>query len=219
MPSSQLSLFPMRSNKRFFGGSLLHGRRKTPRPLNIKEAIHFVLRSQFGYGLRSFRSAKNQKIIDRILDKASAKYRVKIYRRAVQSNHIHLVLKVPSRTAYKAFIAVISGKIAQAMMDYSSFKDFLFQLALEESCGLSKAPGEGAIKAPYQGQAFWEYRPFSRILYWGKDYNTTIAYLLKNTLEALGFIPYVERKKNFADEKEKRIAAEKRFKKLTKVTT
>ncbi len=99
MKSNQLSLIPTRSNKRFFGGSLLVGRRKTPRPLNTKQALHFVLRSQFAKGKTSFRTLKNHKAISIILKKTSAKYKIRIYRQAIQSNHIHLVLKIPNRYA------------------------------------------------------------------------------------------------------------------------
>jgi geranylgeranyl diphosphate synthase type II len=53
--------------------------------------------------------------------------------------------------------------------------------------GLEKAQsaGEGFTEdfKIEKGQAFWEYRPFSRILHWGRDYKTACQYLLKNTLE------------------------------------
>ena len=173
------------------------GRRKTPRPLNTKEAIHLVLRSQFGFGRRSFRSLKNSKMITRILEKASDKYKVKIYRKAIQSNHIHLVIKISSLENYRAFISVISGRIASHIMEHMSFKEFLLNLSLEEDFGLlTRRPGEG-LQTPHKGQAFWEFRPFTRLLFWGKDYSEALHYLLKNTLEAIGFIPYTPRKKNY----------------------
>lgn len=213
MSPKQLSYIPQpRSNQRFFGGSLLVGRRKGPRPINTKEAVHFVLRSQFGFGRRSFRNSRNIKTIERILEKASLKYRVKIYRKAIQSNHIHLVIKVATKESYRAFIAVISGRIASHIMDHMSFNKFLLNLALEEDFGLvSRKPGEGVVKQ-HKGQAFWEFRPFSRLLYWGKDYNQTLAYLLKNTLEAIGFILYKKRSKNYAYEKELKLLISHRAK-------
>ena len=189
--SNQLSLIPERSNKRFFGGSLLVGRRKTRRPVNCKEAIHFVLRSQFAVGQNSLRTPKNRSIIDCILKKAARKYGIRIYRQAIQSNHIHLILKVPSRYAYKCFISIISGKIASAVMNHMSFKNFLKSISLS-------GRGEGLLTQLHPGQAFWDYRPFSRILFWGKDYKTAYNYLIQNTLEGLGFIPYKPRKINYA---------------------
>lgn len=210
MKSTQLSLIPTRSNKRFFGGALLVGRRKTPRPINTKEALHFVLRSQFAHGKTSFRTLKNQRGISSILKKASVKYSIRIYRQAIQSNHIHLVLKVPSRYAYKCFIAVISGKIASFVMNFISFKNFVKDLSIRDT-------GEG-YKTPHNGQAFWEYRPFSRLLYWGKDYKKALTYLLKNTLEALGFIKYEARAKNYVYEKELKISKDNLMRKRELIT-
>jgi REP element-mobilizing transposase RayT len=209
MKSTQLSLMPTRSNKRFFGGALLVGRRKTHRPINTKEALHFVLRSQFAHGKTSFRTSKNQRGITSILKKASIKYGIRIYRQAIQSNHIHLVLKVPSRHAYKCFIAVISGKIASFVMNFMSFKKFVKDLSIRDT-------GEG-YKTPHNGQAFWEYRPFSRLLFWGKDYKTALNYLLKNTLEAVGFIKYEPRAKNYAYEKVLSLNKDKLMNKLERV--
>jgi REP element-mobilizing transposase RayT len=207
--SKQLLLIPQRSNKRFFGGSLLVGRRKTPRPLNCKEAIHFVLRSQFAVGRNSFRTTKNQNSIQLILKKAARKHGIRVYRQAIQSNHIHLIIKVPSRYAYKCFIAIISGRIASSVMNQMSFKNFLKTLT-------SSGRGEGLLIKLHAGQAFWEYRPFSRLLHWGKDYKTAYNYLLQNTLEALGFIQYKPRKVNYAYENELETVRRARGKKLSR---
>lgn len=209
--AKQLSFIPNnKTNQRFFGGALLVGRRKTPRPINTKEPIHLVMRSQYAHGNRSFRSSRNVKIIERILERAAYKYQIKIYRKAIQSNHIHLIVKVPSKKLYKAFVAVIAGKIASYSMGQMSYKNFIHYLnELNElnnathPKSLSRLAGEGhasrqtaevVYKTPHKGQAFWDFRPFSRILYWGRDYQTACRYLLRNTLEALGFIKYQPRK-------------------------
>lgn len=192
--AKQLSFIPNhKTNQRFFGGSLLIGRRKTPRPVNVKEPIHIVMRSQYAHGPRSFRSSKNIKRIERILERAALKYHIKIYRKAIQSNHIHLVVKISSKVSYKAFIAVVAGKIASYSMSQMSFKNFLHFLDETQSFDW----GEG-YKTPHKGQAFWDCRPFTRILYWGKDYQKACKYLLRNNLEALGFIKYQPRRKNYA---------------------
>jgi len=115
----------------------------TPRPINTKEAIHFVLRSQFAHGKTSFRTLKNHRGIASILKKASMKYGIRIYRQSIQSNHIHLVLKVPSRYAYKCFISVISGKIASFVMNNMSFKNFIKDLSIYD---IGPRAGEGSKK-------------------------------------------------------------------------
>ena len=39
-----------------------------------------------------------------------------------------------------------------------------------------------------EGQRFWSQRPFTRVVSWGKDFNSVLAYVKLNSLEALGFL-------------------------------
>jgi REP element-mobilizing transposase RayT len=183
---SQLTFIPS-PNQRFFGGELLKGRRKSRRPFNSEEAIHLVLRSQFAQRANSFRTRKNLPMIDLVLTSTARKCGVKIYRRAIQSNHIHLIITVRDRQSYRRFISIITGKIASLVMNYRSFKNFI------------KEAGEGSkdIKKIQKGQAFWQFRPFTRILTWGKDFQNCCGYLLQNSLEALGFIAYQHRRDTY----------------------
>ncbi len=89
---------------------------------------------------------------------------VKVYRFANSGNHLHLVILPRSRPAFQAFIRAVSGLIAR------------ITLKVERGRAL--------------GIRFWDARPFTRILAWGRDFRRTSDYLLRNTLEALGFIPY-----------------------------
>ena len=144
----QLDLIPGRTNQRFFGGVLQRGRRKAMRPLSKSEALHFVLRSQFGRGVHSFRNKHNLQTINLILDRAAHKYGVRIYRRAIQSNHIHLIFRISNRQMYRAFISVITGKIAQHVMQGMSFKDFLRTFLRGEG-----STNEIKYNIPIRGQA------------------------------------------------------------------
>ncbi len=188
---NQLSLFQSKP-KKFFGGALLHGRRKSLRPLTSKDAIHFVLRSSFATGKDSFLHTRNRKVIDAILTKFAKKFAVRIYQRSINSNHIHLLLKITNRVLYRAFIKAISGKIASHVMGQKSFKLFCKARELLERGDGFKSQGNG-LKAKLQ-QRFWQLRPFSRILSWGRDFKICAKYLKQNTLEAFGFIPYTPRK-------------------------
>ena len=100
------------SPKKFFGGALLEGRRKHLRPLSVKDSLHFVLRSRWASGKDSFLAARNRKVIDNIITHFAKKFGVKIYERALNSNHIHLLLRITNRPLYRAFIKVVSGKVA-----------------------------------------------------------------------------------------------------------
>lgn len=191
----QLNLF--KKDLRFHGGSLLHGRRKSVRPLTTKESIHVVLRSSWGYGGNSFLLNHNRKNIERIILRTAKKYLIKVYRQVIVSNHLHLIIKIPSRKNYRTFIRVLSSLIASHVMKMQSFK--MFQKLLRKNAG---DPPTQTNQRRYQqaqqetqgkGQAFWQFRPFTRILFWGRDFKNSCQYLLKNTLEALGFIQYTKR--------------------------
>jgi REP element-mobilizing transposase RayT len=186
--SKQLSF--LRPQAKFFGGALLQNKRKSQRPLTAKDSIHFVLRSEWATGRNSFLVAKNRTVIGRILDRFAKKFGVRIYQRSINSNHIHLLLKITNRSLYKAFIKSISGQIASHVMQKQSFK--LFQRAQQLS-----QRGDGPQTAKLVGrklQGFWQFRPFSRIVNWGRDFKICMSYIKQNVLEALGFVPYKVRK-------------------------
>ncbi len=184
----QLSLFP-NQQKKFFGGALLYKKRKSKRPLSKKDSIHLVLRSEWATGRDSFLAKRNNQAIKQILVRFSKKFGVRIYQQALTSNHIHLLLRITNRTLYTAFIKAISGQIASHAMGQQSFK--LFADARKKV-----AAGDGSIhQAP---EVFWQFRPFSRITNWGKDFKQCTGYLKQNILEALGFVNYKPRKNHYA---------------------
>jgi hypothetical protein len=66
---------------------------------------------------------------------------------------------------------------------------------------IGKAAGEGSTQAHEtqgKGQRFWQFRPFSRVMRWGRDFKNGCKYVVQNTLEALGFIPYKPRRNHYA---------------------
>ena len=42
---------------------------------------------------------------------------------------------------------------------------------------------------------FWDLRPYSKIIEWGREFRSVTRYFLQNTFEALGFVPYQPRRK------------------------
>ncbi len=189
--SKQLSFY--NASKKFHGGALLAGKRKSLRPLTSKDSIHFVLRSAWATKQNSFLTPRNRREINFLIDHFAKKFGVRVYERAINSNHIHLLLKITNRTLYRAFIRALSGKIASHVMNYQSFETF-------KRFKIQNEGGDGSLnlQKAHKEQAFWEYRPFSRIVNWGRDYKNCLAYLKKNLLEALGFIPYTERENYYA---------------------
>ena len=126
------------AHRKFFGGALLEGKRKHSRPLSVKDALHFVLRSRGTTGKDSLLSARNRKVIDNIITHFAKKFGVKIYERALNSNPIHLLLRITNRRLYRAFIKAVSGKIASQVMGQQSFK--LFSESRQPRIGKSRQP-------------------------------------------------------------------------------
>lgn len=213
----QLSL--IKPNVRFFGGALLHGRRKSKRILSTKDPIHLVMKSNWAMGPFSFLICKNRREIIHLLSTIAQKYNVKIYRHAVVGNHLHLIIKIPSREMYSGFIRELSGRIAAHIMKAKSFKCFKKYFLIKDSengipnkvnvasdgcCNSKHIAGDGGFskqnraqatchEVQGKGQRFWQFRPFSRVLHWGNDFKMCCNYLKQNILEAMGFIPYQNR--------------------------
>lgn len=171
----------------------MHGRRRRQRPLSTKEPIHIVLRSSWARGPFSFLLTKNKKTIERQIEFYARKYAIKVYRRAIVGNHFHLIIRIPSRKSYNRFIRVLSSQIASHVMRSQSFRDFQ-KLFLDQYAGDPPMAGELQGK----GQAFWQFRPWTRVMPWGQAFKACCKYLTQNTLEALGFTTYKPRKNIYA---------------------
>jgi REP element-mobilizing transposase RayT len=186
----QLSFF--KNDPRFFGGQILYGKRKGRRPLSTSEPIHFVLRSSWAMGPHSFLRPHNKGHIDALITSLAKKYGLTIYQRAIASNHLHLLTRIKDRKSYVAFIRVLSSKVALLVMKTKSFKLFLKSL--------QNPRGDGAKTTEIQGkgQKFWQFRPFCRIVFWGRDFKTCKSYVMQNVLEAIGFLSYKPRKNSYA---------------------
>lgn len=106
--------------------------------------------------------------IERTIYRQAKKFGVRIYKYANGGNHLHLLIMPRSREALHSFLRAIAGLIARIVM------------GVERGCPRS-------LK-------FWDARPWTRIVDWGRDYRRVCDYLVQNTLEALGFVQYKERK-------------------------
>lgn len=169
MSRSQQLLFTQfdRLKVKDFGGSMLKGNPREARPISLRRPMHLVLRSSHAQGAQSFLKPARARIIRDLVARAAKTKGVKVYRFANSGNHLHLIVLPSSRAAFHAFIRTVSGLIARVTLDVE--------------------------RGRAQGKQFWDARPFTRILEWGRDYLHTCRYLAQNTLEALGFIPFQDR--------------------------
>ena len=160
-----------KNSKLFFGGEYLkNSNPKTARPISVKNAMHVVLRSSHAKKQLSFLSKSRCFKIQSIINKQAKKFNIKIYSKSINSNHIHLLIKLNTRDSFSKFIKVITSRIACITM------------------GVKKG------KAKYL--KFWDSRPYSRIISWGKAFTKAKEYVEKNILEACGMIEYYRPTKN-----------------------
>ncbi len=188
--TQQIDIFNSKSQfgkRAVHGGSQRPSDRKYKRPLSTKDFTHLILRSSRAKGAQSLRSARNLKAIERIILRQAKLSRVNLDRFSINSNHLHLLISFKRREFYFKFVRAISGLIARQVLQTER------GLAMKESQSKTKREmridnnnSAGAQSLP----GFWDARPFTRIVKWGKAYFTLARYILRNELEALGFIKY-----------------------------
>ena len=147
------------------GGDHTQGKRKTRRPIDPRQALHVVLRSSRARGELSLLHPKHCDPIHQFTHKLAKRWGVRLYRYANVGNHIHLLIKVPSRAVWQRFLRELAGGIAIIVT------------------GARK--GVALVKND-NGRGFWDGLAFTRIVHFGRDFVNMGRYLIKNLFEAAG---------------------------------
>ena len=166
----------------------MHGRRRRRRPVSSMQSLHLVLRSSWAFGPNSFRSPRNLPAVERLIRGIARKFQIKVYRQAIVGNHIHLMIGFIHRESYKSFVRLLSGQIASQVMRQQSFE--VFRKSLEREHQGRNAFQQAKTEIQGKGQQFFQFRPFTRMINWGRDFQSCGRYLTQNVLEAMGFISY-----------------------------
>lgn len=130
------------------------------RPRGTKEAMHLVLRSDLARGPKSL--LKYDSAVRNMIGKLAKRHGVRIYRIVNAGNHLHITLKLSKQFTWKGFISGLTGGIARVV---------------QHKRDANKKRG------------FWNVRPFTRLIAWGRDFNIAKDYLTLNQLEADGVVP------------------------------
>lgn len=101
----QLSL--IKAEKPVHGGDLNLGKRKTLRPLARQRPIHLVLKAKESF------PGDDGAIVLKEAQRIAEKFGVKIFDHAVGNDHLHLLITIPGRGEYNAFIRTLSGLLAR----------------------------------------------------------------------------------------------------------
>ena len=142
------------------GGIVRKGRRKLARPFDRRRSMHVVLRSTRARGSWSFLHRRHKGYIHALLVDLCEEYGVKLYKYENVGNHLHLLVRFPTRPQMQAFLRVFAQRV-------------MFLVT-------------GARKGQPQGR-FFDAIAYSRVVDCGREFKVMKAYIWKNTLEALGF--------------------------------
>ena len=103
--------------------------------------------------------------IHNFTQKLSKRWGVKIYRYANVGNHLHLLIKVPSRRIWQRFLRELAGGIP------------IIVTGAKKGMALAKNASQ---------RGFWDHLAFTRIVSFGRDYKKVDSYLIGNLFEAVG---------------------------------
>lgn len=169
----QLSFSGLPQTSDRFGYSDTKGRQRTTvasrqaRPITLKTSMHVILKTQHAKGEWSFLKGQRRQLIKNLVLQVADQFHVKLLSGANVGNHIHLHLKFTKRAQYKAFIRVLTARIA-----------FLVTRASKVN-PLKNRKG--------QKLCFWTQRPITRFVHGFKDFLRIENYLQINRLEGHGW--------------------------------
>ena len=138
------------------GGSVREGRRKVARAVDPKRPIHLVLSSSRAQGAWSLTNTDNRAHIRSALDLGKRRFGVKVYSQGTQGDHLHLLIKAPSRPDFQGFLRFLAGRIAMKIT--------------------------GARKGNAVGR-FWKALAYTRLVAWGRDFFSVKDYVELNDQE------------------------------------
>lgn len=194
----QDSFFP--KIKKAFGPQDLCNKRKEARTLSSRHAIHLILKSTKIKDYGSF--YKYKKLIKEEMQKFSNKFGLKIFSYTIMNDHIHLIIQIQNRNAYTYFVQAFAGSVALKIVKLKKGENLSkatnSDIALNDVSTHNKTLAPNTLKKTkgqqnFKTKGFWFARPYTRILEWGKDLQTTLDYLYQNEMEAIGMARYSER--------------------------
>jgi hypothetical protein len=122
--------------------------------------MHVVMRSDRAVGAWSLLRPEHRACIAALMRRLAPRFGVRVYQFANAGNHLHLVLRAKSRRDLQSFLRTFGGLVARAVT--------------------------GARKGSPSGP-FWTHTAYSRLLTWGRAFETARIYVLQNELESSGY--------------------------------
>lgn len=187
---NQLTFFKSKNSKAH-GGDHSIGRRRSKRVLILKRPMHVTLRSEFAYSGRCL--LRHQKMINKVISRAAKRFRISVYEKAICGNHLHLLVRGRTRFEIQNFFRVVAGHIAQNILENLPIRE-----NEKPKWGGASRSRKNTCQHPKNQRKFWCALIYSRVLSgWGREFRTVKNYIVQNTLEAIGVIPYQKRKNRY----------------------
>ena len=169
---------------KIFGGSRLRSNPKTGRTLSTKQPIHLILKSSFATGTYSFLQKHHQAKIQSLVHTHASKWKIKVFHFVNVGNHLHLVIQLTERKSFAPFIRALSGLIARQVLGAQRGAKKLVRNAKDFD---ALATQQGLVDFKSLLDRFWDARPFTRIVNWGRDFRNLSGYMNKNIKQAWAF--------------------------------
>ncbi|MCC7441168.1 MAG: hypothetical protein IT285_06030 [Bdellovibrionales bacterium] len=183
------------------GGEISLGRRKTRRPLDPRHPIHVTLRAERARGHLSLLAPRVRFTVKRLVQCAAERHGVRLRRYVNVGNHLHVLVKAPTREAFQNFLRQAAGHVAQAATGArkgvpaatlgSGRAHGLTGSVCSARTRMSLAQGPAPRKAPAKNTAtyrrrFWDALAYTRVVKTPLEEVGLQKYFLKNLAEALG---------------------------------
>ena len=170
---ARLSQFNLFSRSALASGTFTppaRGNPKGPRPFSKRASLHVVLKSSRAQGAHSL--LRRERAVRAVLERQAARFDVQLQGVANAGNHLHLLLRAPTRERLANFLRATSGIIARLVLG---------------QLGRARAIPDGSSSSGRNiASRFWDTRPFSRLVGPGRDWRGVRDYLELNQLEAQG---------------------------------
>ena len=149
------------------GGDVRAGRRKVARPIDPKRPIHLVLTSARARGAWSLTNTDNRAHIREALHLGRRRFGIKVYSQGTQGNHLHLLIKAPSRREFQSFLRYLAGRLA---------------MKITGACKGNRVASEDSVRKNGV-RGFWDALAFTRLVAWGQDFLSVKDYVDLNEQE------------------------------------
>ncbi len=145
--------------------TLEYRNKKYARPFDPSKAMHVTLRSACARGALSMAAPRTRFWLRQYVPSLAKRVGVRLYHFSNNGSHLHCVFRAGSPKSVHRFLRGLCGRIPRVVL--------------------------GAERGKKKQTPFWEKRPYSRLISWGREFRNVIHYVERNVLESEGTLSYI----------------------------